>query len=201
MKVKTMRALIKDRSSEHHDFTMDVKLINYDYVFGIIEGKNIKVKVPFDGVEFIYDYDWEKSIVKNRDILRVSLGKTSSMKFYGALLDALEQHFEGEIKNLAVLSDINERARKGYWYKRVEAIANGTRPVEIRINGRDYGDFYNINIEDMDLNSFKLGCRDKITNCRQIIKMSLEKLKVYEKALYIMEHPEYMREYKAIGGR
>lgn len=197
-----MKVRVINRSSDYFDSTIDVKFLNYKYVFGFLSGGYTKVKLPFEDVEFIFEHEWEESMVKHRDILKISLPKAVSLKLYSVMCYAIEQHLKGEIKSIAVLSDINEKARRGFWYKKLDMLVNQRCPVSITISGKNYSDLYNIDIEDRDADSFIYGCRDGIRKLRELIDRNTEQLELYERALNDLMNPnEDKPVYKAIGGR
>lgn len=195
-----MKAKVTNKLSEYFGVEIDVRLLNYYYILGMLPGGYTKVKLPFEDIEFIYDYEWEKNIVKYRDLLKVSLPNTVSIKFYAALCSVIEEHFGGAIRNILVIGDVNEKARRGYWYKKLEVIINGSHPVSISASGGDYTDLYNINAEDVNIESFVHGCKDGIQKLKEIIKRNVEQLKFYEKVLYDLTNPKKEGP-KAIGER
>lgn len=194
-----MRAKVINEASEHFGSVIDVRSIDYRYVTGYKDGRE-RIRVGFDEVKLECDSEWEKDVVKYRELLKIK-SQVPSMKFYAALCYAIEQHFDFEIKNIQVVNDINEKVRKNYWYKNIECLINVTRPVNIRVLGRDYSGLYDISIEDIEYEEFAKGCSEGIHRLRRLIDESNEKLAVYEKALKGMTNLHEMLEHqKSIGG-
>jgi len=197
-----MKVKVVDRFSDCFGMIMNVKSLNYKYIAVVLPEDGKKIKMPFNDVEFIFDYEWEKSIVKYRDILKISLPPSVSIKFYGAICYAIEQYYEGEIKDIVIIMDTNEKARKNHWYKRLYVVINGEKVAVITASGRDYDDNYNINIEDVDINSFVYECKDGICRLKELIQKSIEKINQYEKVINGLGSLKNTNTiYKAIEGR
>lgn len=177
-----MKAEVINKASEHFGSVIDVCSINYNCITGFIEDGYKKIKINYDEAKFKFDSEWEKDAVKYRDLFNIK-APASSMKFYAALCYAIEQHFNFEIKSIVIVNDINEKVRKNYWYKNIECIINNTRPINIRVLGREYSDIYDISIEDIDGDKFTARCSEGIFRLRRLIEESSEKLAVYERVL------------------
>jgi hypothetical protein len=200
--VRAMKAKVVGESSGYTNEIVDVRQINYGYVYGLLSDGSSKVKIPFEDVEFIFDSTWEESVIKYRDVLKISIPPAVSMGFYAALSHVLEQHYEGDIESIDILSDDNEKSRKGYWYKKTVVVINNCHPVFITASGRNYTNNYNISMEDMDPKSFACQCREGIVRLRKSMDREAEQLKLYEKALNGVQNPvRGRRKHKAIGGR
>jgi len=197
-----MKAKVINNLSDYYDCVIDVKLLNYKYIFGLLPDGYSKVKLAFEDALIIFDHEWEKSIIKYRDLLKMSLPQAATIKFYAAVCSAIEQYYKGDVKTISIMRDTNEKARKQYWYKRVEVVINEDHPAFISASGRDYKDTYNINIEDIDIGSFVCECKDGICNLKERIKKDIDQLKTYEKAISRLENPGKGKgPYKAIEGR
>lgn len=197
-----MKAKVINQFSNHFEAEIDVKLINYRYVFGIVPSQALKVKVPFEDVNFIYEHEWEKSIVKHRALLNISLPKAASLRFYAAVSMILEERFKDGIKTIYVLKDINEKARKKYWYKRAVLVVNNAYPIFVSASGREFTDNYNINIEDTTTDQVVLVCKEGICRLKEMIGASAEQMRIYQKVLNGLETPgDDIYQYKAIEGR
>lgn len=184
-----MKAKVINSSSDYYCAIIDVKSINFKYVSGIDNCIGKKVKLPYEDVEFVYEQEWEKNIVKHRDILNVSLPDGASPFFYAILSCTLEEHMKGDIRNIAVLSDVNEYTKRKYWYKRVAAVINNNHPVLIAVSGREYSVQYNVDIEDMDRCKFISECKNGINEVKESIEAGIRKVKYYENILNNMESP------------
>lgn len=184
-----MKARVINESSAYSGVVIDVKLAGSSCIYGYPAESKTKVQVPYKDVELVFEYEWEKNIVKYKELLKIRLPRTASMKFYAALCYSIEQHFPGEIVTVSVVKDVEEKVRKRYWYKNIEIIINDVFPVNIRICGREYIDHYDIDIEDMDAEKFTAKCREGICRLKDLIGESSEKIKLYERVLYGMEHP------------
>lgn len=195
-----MKAKVINGLSDYSGVIIDVRLLDYNYVLGMLPGGYTKVKLPFEDVEFIYEYEWEKNIVKHRDLLKISLPDTVSIKFYGALCSVVEEHFGSTIRDVLIIGDSNEKARKGYWYKRLEIIINGSYPVSISASGGDYTNLYNIRAEDVNIDNYVDGCKDGINILKEKIKRDVKQLRFYEKVLHDLTNPKKEGP-KAIGDR
>lgn len=197
-----MKAKVINRMSEYFDLIIDVRMLNYKYIYGLGPDSKAKVKVYFEDVEFVFDHEWERNIVKYRDILRICLPEATTIKYYAAICSVMEEYFKGDIKNISIIRDVNEKARKGYWYKRIEIVINGTHPVYVGASGRNYSDMYNINMEDIDVNSFICACKDGICNLKENINRNFEQLRYYEKVLHRLTSPQEENSiYNAIEGK
>lgn len=197
-----MKAKVINRISDYFDKILNIKHLDYKFVTGILSEDRKRIKVPFGDVEFIFDNEWEKSIVKYKDILKISLPNSVSIKFYGAICYAIEEYYKGVISDLSVIMDINEKARRNYWYKRIDVVINGEKVATITASGRDYTDKYDISIEDVDISSFVYECRNGICKLKELIKGSVEKINQYEKVINSLESSKNgVRKYKAIEGR
>jgi hypothetical protein len=194
-----MKARVRNEKYGISDAVVDIRSLDYKYVSGFLPGAYEKVKVPYEDVEFIFDNEWEKNIVKYRDILRIVLPKGVSPRFYAAIADGVEGYFNGEINNICILADIEEKVRKKYWYKRIVILINNSRPVMITASGKEYQNIYNINIEEVDLKSMAAECKEGMCRLRELINASNEQLKLYERVLYHLENPA-QKQYKAIEG-
>lgn len=193
-----MKARVINEASEHFGSIIDVYSINYKYIAGLNKDGYRKVKIPFDEVNFEFDSQWEKDVVKYRGLLKIK-NPPSSMKFYAALCYAIEQHFQFEIKSILVVNDINEKVRKNYWYKNIDILINNTMPINIRVLGRDYSSLYDISIEDIDGDKFARRCSEGIYRLRKLINESSGKLSVYERVLKGMKkHNECLEQQKSI---
>jgi hypothetical protein len=197
-----MKAKVINESSNYFDMVISVKLAGPSHIFGYIPNTRTRVQLPYEDVELTFEHEWEKSIIKYKSLLNIKLPAAASMKLYAAICYVVEQHFNGGIRNISVVKDVEEKVRKGYWYKNIEIIINNVYPVNIRVTGRNYTDLYNINAEDMDVKSFAAECADGISKLKELIGMSNEKLKFFERVLYEMDNPPANNErYKAIEGK
>lgn len=196
-----MRARVKEGVSNLSDMLIDVRSIDYKYVSGYISGaeSHERVRIPFDDVEFIFDNDWEKKIIKYRDILRITLPKGVSPRFFAAVVNAIEEYHKGEISSICILRDTEEKVRKKYWYKSLIVVINNTCPILLTATGREYSNTYDISIVETDTESLIFECREEICKLRKIIKIGSDKLKFYEGTLHALENPDSIR-YKAIEG-
>lgn len=195
-----MKVKVKNGRLEYSGVVVDVKSINYNSIIGYLPGANEKVTFPYEDVEFIFDHDWEKKIIKYRDILKLSLPRGVSPRFYAALTCAVEDYFKDEIRGIFILKDTNEKSRRRYWYKRIIIVINNAYPVAISASGREYSTTCNIDMEEIDAKQLALECREGIAMMLNIIGKSAEQLKFYEKVLYILENPGHVV-YKAIEGK
>ncbi|KPU44530.1 hypothetical protein OXPF_16130 [Oxobacter pfennigii] len=195
-----MKVQVVNNLSEFYSAVIDVRMLNYDYIFGHLENSSIAVKVAFEDVDFIYENEFEEKIVKYRDLLKISLPGTVTIRFYGAFCSVLEEYFNEEIKSITILKDDDEKARKGYWYKRVELIINEIRPACITASGRNYADKYNVNMEDIDILQFIYNCKKGIYEIKTEIGKNLERLRIYEKALRSLNDPNDDPKKKALEG-
>lgn len=195
-----MKAKVINESSKYFQMIIPVKLASSCHIFGYIPGTRTKVQVPYEDVELIFEHEWEKSAVKYKNLLDIRLPRAASMRLYAAICFVLEQHFNGIIKSISVVRDIEEKVRKGYWYKNIDIMVNSTHPMNIRITGKNYANLYDINIEDMDIESFVSECTDDINKLKELISKSSEKLRLYEKVMYEMKNPPADGSLKAIEG-
>ena len=182
-----MKAKVVNELSCYLGVIIDVKLLNYKYIMGYLPGTFEKVSFPFTDVELTFDCEWEKNVIKYKDILNISLPPTTSIKFYAAICYTIEGYFKGEIKSIGILRNSDEKARKKYWYKSIDIIINDNHPVSITASGREYTDIYNINTEEVDINSFTRQCKEGIYKLKEIINKGSQKLRLYEKALSNIE--------------
>lgn len=196
-----MKAKVINSSSDYYSAIIDIKSINFKYVSGIDNCIGKKVKLPYEDVEFVYEQEWEKNIVKYRDILNVSLPDRASPFFYAMLSCTLEEHMKEDIRNIAILSDVNEYTRRKYWYKRIVAVINNNHPVLISASGKEYSVQYNVDIEDMDRYKFISECKKGINEVKESIEAGMRKVKYYENILNSLGNPGISRENKRmIGG-
>lgn len=195
-----MKAKLRNEKLGIQDAVVDVRFLNYKYVLGIMPGTYGKVKVPYEDVEFIFDNEWEKNIVKYRDILRIILPKGVSPAFYSALVHAVEEYYDGDINNICIFADSQEKARRKYWYKKIVMLINNSHPVAITASGKEYANIYNINIEEINLKSMAVECREGISRLKKLIDESCEQIRLYERVLYHLENPG-QKKYKAIEGK
>lgn len=196
-----MKARIINRLSDYFDVVIDVKGITYKYIFGLHPGLGLKTKIPYEDVDFIYEYEWEKNVVKYRTLLKISLPKAVSYKFYAAVFLAVEGRFKDGIESIVILKDTNEKAKRKYWYKRTVLIINEVYPILISASGREYGDNFNIDVEDIGTDSAAIHCSEGICRLEEIISISVEQLNFYRKVLHSLENPQDMKyTHKAIEG-
>lgn len=197
---EAMRAKIKNVIPGGSDMVVDVRSLDYKYVFGYLPGSYERVKVAYDDVEFMFDSEWEKSIVKYREILHISLPKGVSPRFYAAVAYALEEYSKDEIRSVCIIRDVQEKARRKYWYKKIIVVINNTSTVIITAYGKEYSNAYNINIEETDSANLVFECKEEICRLKNVIALGMDQLGFYEKVLYNLENPgEKMN--RAIGGR
>jgi hypothetical protein len=197
-----MKAKVINESSNYFDMVISVKLAGPSHIFGYIPNTRTRVQLPYEDVELTFEHEWEKSIVKYKSLLNIKLPMAASMKLYAAICYVAEQHFNGEIRSISVVKDVEEKVRKGYWYKYIDIIINHVNPVNIRVTGKNYTDLYNINAEDIDAKSFAAECVDGICRLKELIGKSNEKLKFIEKMLYQMDNlPINTGKYRAIEGK
>lgn len=185
-----LKARVTNHMSAYYLSIIDIKSINYKYVFGVGCGVDGKVKVPYEDVEFICDNELEKCIVKYRDVLKISLPHGVSPGFYGMLSNSIEEHIKGNIRSISILFDSNEKARKKHWYKRIVAVVNDTCPLLISASGRDFTNCCNINIEDINVDEFVDECRKEMQRIKDIIDTGVNKMISYEKMLYKLKNTE-----------
>ena len=196
-----MKARIINRLSDYFDVVIDVKGITYKYVFGLLPSGALKTRIPYEDVDFIYEYEWEKNVVKYRVLLKISLPKAVSYKFYAAISLVMEGRFSNGIKSIAILKDTNEKAKRRYWYKRIVLIINEVHPILMSASGREYGDNFNIDVEDIGANSAAIHCREGICRLEEIISISAEQLNLYRKVLHSLGNSEDKKyTHKAIEG-
>lgn len=188
---EAVKAKVINSFSDYYNEIVNVKLLNFKYVSCIVNGIMPRVKIPYEDVEFVYDYEWEKYIVKYRDMLRISLPAEVSPKFYALLSKAFEQHIKTEIKSIAVLSDINEYPRRKYWYKRMVAVVNDKYPVLVTSSGKKYSNCYNINIEDLERDKFINDCKCGIEKVKSAIETGTKQLDAYERILCSVKNSKY----------
>lgn len=193
-----MKAKIVNKKSAFAGKKIDVEFLDSRYVYGYLSGTREKLQLPFNDVKLVYEYKWEKAVVKYRELLNIKLPKAASIKFYAALCSAIEEHYKLEIESIHIIRDVEEKARTKYWYKNIDMLVNNTHPVNIRITGRNYTDIYDIDIEDIDMESLANECRDDICKLETIIEKSCSKLCFYRGMLNLLEHPE--SSHKAVEG-
>ena len=136
--------------------------------------------------------------MKHRELLGIKLPAATSAKFYAALCSAIEQHCKPEIESIQIICDLEEKARKKYWYKNIDLLINGNDPVNIRMTGRNYSDIYDIDIEDIDIECLSCECRDNIAKLEAMIEESRKKICFYRDMLNLLEYPRAA--HKAVAG-
>lgn len=178
-----MKAKVVNRSSGYYNVVIDVKMIDYNYVYGLLPGGYSKVKLPFEDMEFMFDEEWEKDALRHRDLLNIPLPRTSSVKLYAAINTALEGGFEEGLKSVVVIRDYCEKVRKKIWYKTTELVINGAYPVIMKIVGHDYSDLYEIKIEEIDKETFISNCNDSVSKLKELLDKNMKKIELYQKVM------------------
>lgn len=184
-----MKAKVKNVVLGVSEMVVDVRSLDYKYVFGYLLGSYERVKIAYDDVEFMFDSEWEKSIVKYREVLHISLPKGVSPRFYAATAYAIEEYSKDEIRSICIIRDIQEKSRRKYWYKKIIVVINNSSPIIISAYGREYSNTYNINIEKTDSANLAFECKEEICRLKKVIALGMDQLEFYEKVLYNLENP------------
>jgi hypothetical protein len=178
-----MKAKNVNRRSGYYDIEIEVRMMDYNYVYGLLPGGYSKVKLPFENMEFTFKEEWEKDAVKYRDLLSIPLPRTSSLKLYAAISSALEGSFGKELQKVVIMRDYCEKVRKNIWYKTTELVINGINPVIMKIVGHDYSDLYDIKIQEIDKDNFISNCEDNVSKLKELLDKNRKKIELYEQVM------------------
>lgn len=169
-----MKARVMNIKHEFYNCIFEVSYLSYVNAAGYdIKSKNI-ISAGFEEVEFIYDADWEKEIIKNREILNVKKPKKASYYMYFILLKSIEEHIGLDINELIILKD-NEYDSKKVWIKKIVVSVNGS-PININITGQNYSNKFEIKITDTDNDLFIKECMEEIEKLQIGLKRDTKRL-------------------------
>lgn len=188
-----MKARILYESHPNYNCIINVIHISLDGVMGMLSSGE-KVMAPFDEVQLIYDNDWEKKIMKHRDILEVKRPLKASLYMYYAIIESIEKHIGGEIEDISVLKEVDNEFKK-VWNKRIYGAVNG-KPIGIEIGANNYSNTFDIKIRDIDEETFIEKCQDEINDLKIGLELYTKRInglmytmkKVKDNGLYTSTH-------------
>lgn len=169
-----MKARVIDAKHEFYGCTFEVAYLSYANAAGYdIKSRNI-ISAGFEEIEFIYDADWEKEIVKNREILNIKKPRKASYYMYFILIKSIEEHIGMGINELLILKD-NEYDSKKVWIKKIGASVNGN-PININITGENYSNKFQIKITDVENDLFIKDCMEEIERLQIGLKRDAKRI-------------------------
>lgn len=176
-----MKARVIDAKHEFYGCTFEVAYLSYANAAGYdIKSRNI-ISAGFEEIEFIYDADWEKEIVKNREILNIKKPRKASYYMYFILIKSIEEHIGMGINELLILKD-NEYDSKKVWIKKIGASVNGN-PININITGENYSNKFQIKITDVENDLFIKDCIEEIERLQIGLKRDAKRINGLVKAV------------------
>lgn len=155
-----MKAKIIDEKNNSYGKIFEVVHLSFDTAAGYEKGIRVPIYAPLKAIEFIFDYNWEKEIVKHRNILNIIKPKKASYYLYYAILKSLRDHLGEEIIEIDVIKDSDEDVKRA-WIKRIEVVCNG-RPISVEIVGKNYANVFDIKASDIKIEEFIRECQEEI---------------------------------------
>lgn len=169
-----MKARVIEASHEFYDCIFEVSCLSYDNAAGRDVKTGDVIAAGFEQLEFIYDGEWEREIVENREILNIKKPRKASYYMYLALVKSLEAHIGDEIRELVIL-DEKEIDGKKVWMKNIKAAANNS-PLTINITGKNYSNKFDIRITEGDRDEFMEECRGEIERLQIGLKRDAKRI-------------------------
>lgn len=169
-----MRGRINLDTHEFYDAIFNINYLTFEMAAGQDMETGSIVAADFENIDFIYDSPWEEKIIKNREILNINKPKEASYYMYFILISAIEEHIKGEIRELQILSDIDNKSNNR-WVKKIKIAANG-RPVVVNISGKKYSNDFDVRTTDMDKEEFILECQNEIGRMQNGLRLYTKRL-------------------------
>lgn len=176
-----MKIRVVNQGLSEFNRSYKVKNINYDMVIAVENDEFIPLFM--EDIELIPENEYDEMIIEYRDILKIKLGKSISMKFYAALINCIEERIGKKLISLDVLRDEYSINKRGVWEKKLILVVNHAIPLDISVIGEKYAEQFSITFKDITLQSFIEGCGENIKHIRREIEEKENSIKVYKRAI------------------
>lgn len=166
-----MKVKIINNSLEDYGHEFKVRRMNYDQIIvNYPTGTGLK-KFIYEDVECISENEIDDFLINNRMYLKIKLKRGISVTFYNALNEALKLEIGEDITDLNILKDKYNVNKRGIWEKQILLMANNKFPLKIDASGQNFKrDNYNINIIEIEKDSFLYECNEEINRINGEIK-------------------------------
>jgi hypothetical protein len=155
-----VKVKILNKELSHYNEELKVKKLNFDMV--MVQAENEKLCFSQEDVKIIPENEYEKSILRCTDIIKIKLNRGMSLLFYTAVLDSLENTIGGKVESLDLLKDEFRPLRKGLWEKLILVVINKQYAFTVSTTGRNFGKNFDVTISERRLEDFIDECRVEI---------------------------------------
>lgn len=126
----------------------DVLFLTEEEIYAINKKNNQKKVFKYSEVKFNFDAEWEEELIKHREILAIKKPRCASFYMHYAILIAIKEHINEEIKSIAIIEDGDGTFKKGF-LKDIKCIVN-LRGININVSGNAYKNIFDIKVADLD---------------------------------------------------
>lgn len=169
-----MRAKIIADNHEYSGAEFRISFLSYDMAAGTLPETGGIVAAAIEELEFIYDADWEKKIINNREVLNIKKPREASYFMYSAVIQSIEGHLGEELGELVIIED-KDSSLKNTWMKNITILANG-RPVNVNITGKKLSNSFSITAVDMKKDEFLEKCEREVGKLQNGLKKYTKRL-------------------------
>jgi hypothetical protein len=176
-----VKVKIINKELSHYNEELKVTRLNYNMVMAKIDEE--KLCFSQEDVQMIPENEYEKAILKCKDIVKIKLQRGISLLFYTAVLNCLEKTIGGSIRSIDVLKDEHRPLRKGLWEKLMLMVVNEEHALTVSVTGRHFGRNFDVTVSERCLEDFVDECEVEIEWYMREIKEKKNQIKRYRKAI------------------
>jgi hypothetical protein len=155
-----MKVKIINNKLSHYNEELKVQKLNYDMVE--VQSDDEKLYYNQEDVKIIPENEYEKAILRCKDIVKIKLNRGISLLFYTSVLDNLEKTIGSKVESIDLLKDDYRPLRKGLWEKLLLVVVNEEYAFTIDVTGKSFGNNFDVIIAERRLEDFIDECKVEI---------------------------------------
>lgn len=174
-----MKVQIINQNHQYFGYIIEPVKMNFENVLIEIDGQ--KQLVDREDTKIIAENEYEETIKRCEDLLKIKLDRGISIVLYTALCECIEKELSARLKSIDVIRDDYKLLSKGRWKKDIIILANAHKPLEINISGEKFNNKYTIKITQIEDEQFLLNSEQEIEILDKQIQILKEKKEIYER--------------------